>query len=119
MDAKEPSTVEEFVVRLKDETVTSDVMSIAEQLMQRGRQEGHHEGRREGWQEGRQEGRQEGERAGVTRGTLIGRIQAYQEMLGVSISSLDELGAKNPPALEALLRELQARVRGRGSGSPA
>jgi len=81
-------------------------MSIAEQLMQRGRQEGH------------QEGRQEGERAGVARGTMIGRIQAYQEMLGVSISSLEELGAKDTPGLDTLLREIQARVRLRGPGSP-
>ena len=109
VDAKQPSTVEEFVVKLNDQTVKSDVMSIAEQLMQRGRQEG----RQEGLQEGRQLGRQEGERAGAARWTKIGLIHAYQEMLGFPVNSLEELGAKHTPALEALLRELQTRARSR------
>ena len=94
VDAKEPSTVEEFVVKLKDQTVKSDVMSIAEQLMQRGRQEGER------------------------RGAVLGRVQGYQEMLGFPVSSLEELGSKDTPALEALLRELQARVRLRGPSTP-
>ena len=93
VDAKEPSTVEEFVVKLKDQTVKSDVMSIAEQLMQRGRQEGER------------------------RGAVLGRVQGYQEILGLPISSLEELGAQDTSALELLLRELHARVRLRGPGA--
>lgn len=33
-------------------------------------------------------------------------------------AALEELGAKDTPALEVLLRELQARVRLRGPGAP-
>jgi len=80
-------------------------MSIAEHLIERGREEG------------RREARLEAERADMARGAVLGRVQGYQEILGLPISSLGELGAKDTTALELLLRELQARFRLRGAGS--
>ena len=89
VDAKMPSTVEEFVARVQDQTVKSDVMSIAEQLIERG------------------------EQRGLTKGALLGRIQMCQEMLSLPLNSEAELRGKTPAELRALLRELEARLRQR------
>ena len=88
-DVKRPSTVEAFVGKVNDQTVKSDVMSIAEQLIQKGRQEG------------------------VASGTLIGRIQGYQGALGFQVNTVEELMAKDLASLEALLSELEGRARSR------
>jgi len=93
VDARSPSTVEEFVARVQDQRIKSDVMSIAEQLIQRGQREG--------------------ERTGLAKGSLIGQIQAYQKILGVGVSSAEELERKEASELQALLWELEARVRQR------
>ncbi|MBI2929890.1 MAG: Rpn family recombination-promoting nuclease/putative transposase [Verrucomicrobia bacterium] len=97
VDAKMPSTVEEFVARVQDQTVKSDVMSIAEQLIERGERQGE----------------QRGEQRGLAKGALLGRIQMCQEMLSLPLSSEVELRAKDLPELQALLRELEARLRQR------
>jgi hypothetical protein len=63
--------------------------SIADQLIQKGRQEG------------------------MARGSLVGRIQAYQELLNLPVSGVAELEQKDPSELETLWRELQAELRRR------
>ena len=68
-------------------------MSIADQLIQQGREEGRHEG--------------------LARGSLMGRIQAYQELLNLPVTQLAELEQRNPSELESLWRELQAELRRR------
>lgn len=64
-------------------------MSIAEQLIQRGRQEGRQEG------------------------LLVGQIQLCQNLLGLAVMSADELAARDASSLRALLSELQARLQNR------
>ena len=73
--------------------------------------------RRQGIEEGREQGREEGIEKGIEKGreegTLIGAIQALQQILGDSISGVDTLAAQSLAGLQAKLADLQARVRSR------
>ena len=66
-----------------------------------------HEGHQEGHQEGRQEGRQEGE--------SVGRVKAYQELLGDSIASDEELTQMTSEQLTCTILDLQTRLRERNA----
>ena len=65
------------------------------------------EGHQEGHQEGRQEGRQEGE--------SVGRVKAYQELLGDSIASDEELTRMTSEQLTCTILDLQTRLRERNA----
>jgi flagellar biosynthesis/type III secretory pathway protein FliH len=65
------------------------------------------EGHQEGHQEGRQEGRQEGE--------SVGRVKAYQELLGDSIASDEELTQMTSEQLTCTILDLQTRLRERNA----
>jgi hypothetical protein len=103
--AKSPSTVQEFVGKISDKKVKADVMSIAEQLIQKGRQEGERKGRQEGERKGEAKGRQVG--------WLEGRIQFCQELLGLPVTAGEELTHREIPELKALLRDLEGRLKPR------
>jgi hypothetical protein len=94
VDSKSPSTVETFVAKVQDQTVQSNVMSIAEELIEQGERRG--------------------EQRGLTKGALLGRIQMCQEMLAIPLTSETELLGKGVSELQALLQELQTRLRQRG-----
>jgi len=79
-------------------------MSIAEELIEQGRQEGWQKGQQEGWQKGQQEG--------LERGRMIGRIQTFQGLLNLPVTSVAELSRQETAALEALLLRLEAQLRG-------
>ncbi len=72
-------------------------MSIAEELIQKGRQEG----RQEGWQKG------------LERGTLIGRIQICQELMSSPVTNADELEQHGTERLQELLHGLERQLRSR------
>jgi len=93
------STIEEQFARLRAETVRGDLMSVAEELIQKGEQRG--------WQKGEQEG--------LMRGRLIGRIQICQDLLLLPVTAVDELRQKVTGELQALLDGLEAQVRQRVS----
>jgi len=63
--------------------------------------------------QGLEEGRGEGIEKGREEGTLIGAIQALQQILGDSISGVDTLAAESLAGLHAKLADLQSRVRSR------
>jgi len=63
------------------------VMSIAEELMEKGRQEGRSEG--------------------VQAGALIGQIQTLQDLLNLPQSRVDELAVKSAEELQRLAHELR------------
>ena len=69
------------------------VMSIAEELIAKGRHEGRQEGRHEG--------------------ALIGRIQGFQELLGLPISQTSDLADKPASELLRLLDDLRTRLNNR------
>lgn len=91
------STVEGFAARIKDKRIREQVMSIAEQLLQKGRQEGLQEGRQEGLQEGLHRG----------------KIQLCQQLLGLPVMSEEKLDELSTSAQHELLRELQVRLQNR------
>lgn len=59
--------------------------------------------------------RQEGREEGLEKGSLVGRIQALQELLGDEASSLDELSPRDQAELTSLLTDLQNRLGTRGA----
>ena len=73
------------------------------------------EGREEGREEGRQEGRQEGIELGEQRGKLKASIQIYEELLGDSLTSENELKDLAIKTLESKVALLQKRLRDRTS----
>lgn len=58
--------------------------------------------------------REEGREEGATHGTLIGKIQILQEILGGSVAGTPELLQRSSDELSELLSELQERLRARG-----
>jgi predicted transposase YdaD len=75
------------------EELSQAVMSIAEELIQKGRQEGHQEG--------------------LTMGELIGSIRTLQDLLGLPLSEGRDLEQKGRPELEKLRQSLRVRLQSR------
>lgn len=69
--------------------------------------------RREGLEEGRQAGLQEGLQEGRQEGMMIGAVQTLQRLLGDDVSAADEIAKLSKDELDALLDELQERLRPR------
>jgi predicted transposase YdaD len=67
-------------------------------------------GEKRGEARGEKRGEARGEKRGEKRGALLGRIRAFQEMLGLPTSSPDSLRRQSLPELEQLAAELQARL---------
>ena len=70
--------------------------------------------REEGREEGRKERREEGVEFGKKIGILIGRIQILQQFFHESVATDDDLEGQGIEKLDALLAELQDRLRSRG-----
>ena len=101
-------TVRTMIERSEAAQSKERVMSIAEELIQKGRKEAMsiaEELIQKGRKEGRQEGRQEG--------ALIGRIQMLQELLGLPVSQFVELADKPVEDLDILAQELRSRLTSR------
>ena len=78
-----------------------------------GRQEGREAGRQEGREAGRQEGREEGREEGLEIGSLAGKIQLLQQLLGEESSPTESLLEYSTGELSAFLVDLQQRLRSR------
>jgi predicted transposase YdaD len=79
------------------EELSKTIMSIAEELIQKGRQEGRKEGRQEG----------------LTVGELIGSIRTLQDLLGLPPSEATDLERQDRAELEATRQSLRARLQSR------
>jgi flagellar biosynthesis/type III secretory pathway protein FliH len=66
-------------------------------------------------QEGRQEGIEIGEQRGEQRGKLKASVQIYEGLLGESVTSDSELNSQTIESLEAMVTQLQKRLRNRTS----
>lgn len=64
----------------------------------------------EGIEKGIEKGRQEGRQVGTTRGELIGRVRAYQELLGIEVGSVETLDGCEDAELNRLASELKIRI---------
>ena len=82
-------------------------------MLSTARKQGIEQGIEQGRQEGREEGIEQGIEKGREEGTLIGAIQALQQILGDSISEVDTLAAESLAGLQVKLADLQSRVRSR------
>jgi hypothetical protein len=71
--------------------------------------------REEGLEQGLEQGLIKGRAERLERGSLVGKIQLLQQLLGEDESSLEELRRHDPASLVALLAELQSRLRSRGA----
>lgn len=78
--------------------------------LEKGLEEGLEKGRDEGRQEGRQEGREEAQIEGKRE-----QIRMLEEILQLPLTSDAELAAKSLAELQAIVAELQAKARHRGS----
>ena len=58
--------------------------------------------------------REEGREEGAAQGTLVGKIQMLQEILGDTVVGAPELLQRSADQLSKLLAELQERLRSRG-----
>jgi len=107
-----PEQMDNYISRLKyqlDEVSRMESARIEARIeaLSEGRLQGLIEGRTEGRMEGRLEGLEEGEK----RGALIGRIETFQEILGVAEPSHEELSGYDLPQLNELCEQLRQRVR--------
>lgn len=99
-----PEQMDNYISRLKYQL---DEVSRMESVRIEALIEGETKGRMEGRMEGRQEGRQEGE--------LIGRIESFQEILGIAEPTHDELSGYDIQKLTALCDQLRSQIRSRRS----
>jgi len=81
-------------ISTESDEIKSRIMSLGEKLIERGRQEGRQEGRREG----------------VHAGGLVGEIRTLQRVLGLPISSPEELSGRPEEELDRLAGQLRQRL---------
>ena len=85
------------------EKAIRDQQSHLIESLSKGRKQGLRKGLKRGLEKGRKEGREEGARVGIE----IGFIQSLQEILGLEVTTLQELTQKSLPELIALKQSLQ------------
>lgn len=90
-----PSTFERLISKLTDKRVKEGFMTIAEELIQKGRQQGVAEGKAEG--------------------RLQGQILGLQRALGLPPTPTERLAELDAEGLSAILRELEAEAHERGT----
>jgi predicted transposase/invertase (TIGR01784 family) len=69
--------------------------------------------REEGRQEGRQEGRREGRQEGKRLGKLIGVVQTLQQLLGMEVSTSEDLEVRSEEDLSKMVEAFQTQLRDR------
>ena len=77
----------------------------------KGHAEGHAEGIAEGLAEGLAKGKAEGFANGTERGIVIGRIQLLQQLLGLDVSSKDDLLKLKPSQVHDLVASLERQLK--------
>ena len=110
-------TIAEELIEQGRREAEQRVRTIAEELIEQGRREAEERARTKA-EEVIEQGRREAEERARTmaeeliqRSRLQGQIQLCQQLLGLPLNQ--ELEGKEPPELETLLAELQARLRQR------
>jgi predicted transposase YdaD len=77
---------------------------------QQGRQEGEQIGRQQGREEGEQIGRQRGRQEGRQEGALIGQIHLCEQLLGLSLTPMEQLASTSVEELERQADALRERL---------
>jgi flagellar biosynthesis/type III secretory pathway protein FliH len=76
-------------------------------------EQGLQQGIEQGLQQGIEQGIEQGIQQGIELGELVGQIVLLQRQLGLRISTREELLAKEPRELIALISELEPQLRER------
>ena len=84
-----------------------------EQGLQQGIEQGLQQGIEQGLQQGIEQGIEQGIQQGIELGELVGQIVLLQRQLGLRVSTREELLAKEPCELIALISELEPQLRER------
>jgi hypothetical protein len=87
-------------------------LAIGESIEQ-GLQQGIEQGLQQGIEQGIEQGIQQGIQQGIELGELVGQIVLLQRQLGLRVSTREELLAKEPCELIALISELEPQLRDR------
>jgi predicted transposase/invertase (TIGR01784 family) len=87
-------------------------LAIGESIEQ-GLQQGIEQGLQQGIEQGIEQGIQQGIQQGIELGELVGQIVLLQRQLGLRVSTREELLAKEPCELIALISELEPQLRER------
>ncbi len=95
-----------FTRGVQNQPLLTEGLSLMPNIAQQWLQQGIEQGIEKGRQEGRQKGRQEG----AARGELMGRIRAFQEVLGLPVDSLETLALRDDTELRQLTEQLRAAV---------
>ena len=90
------------------EKAIRDQQSHLIESLSKGRKQGLRKGLRKGLKRGLEKGRKEGREEGARVGIEIGFIQSLQEILGLEVTTLQELTQKSLPELIALKESLQS-----------
>jgi hypothetical protein len=85
--------------------------SLVDRLYRQGHSEGLTKGLAEGLAEGLAKGKAEGLANGTERGIVIGRIQLMQQLLGLDVSSNDDLLQLKLPQIHDLAASLEQRLK--------
>lgn len=101
--------VQEIVAELL--SVEYEPGSLVDRLYRQGHSEGLTKGHAEGIAEGLAIGKAEGLANGTERGIVIGRIQLLQQLLGLDISSNDDLVQLKLPQVHDLAASLERRLK--------
>ena len=107
-ESKSPSTIHQLAANVKSVATRKRIMSLADQLIQKGREEGLERGLERGLEQGLEKGREEGLEQGLEKGALIGRIQTFQDLLNESATSREKLARLSLPELQRMARKLQS-----------
>ena len=95
------STMEHILATIPSNKAKEKIMSLADELIEKGMERG--------MERGREVGRQEGREAGV----LIGRIWSYQDLLNQAPDSVEELAKLKLEDLQAMAERLKAQLSSR------
>jgi len=87
-------------------------LAIGESIEQ-GLQQGIEQGLQQGIEQGIEQGIQQGIQQGIELAELVGQIVLLQRQLGLRVSTREELLAKEPCELIALISELEPQLRER------
>ena len=102
-EEKEMYDSREKAIRDQQSHLIESLSKGRKQGLRKGLKRGLEKGLKQGREQGREEGREEGARIGIE----IGFIQSLQEILGLEVTTLQELTQKSLPELIALKQSLQ------------
>jgi flagellar biosynthesis/type III secretory pathway protein FliH len=105
----------ENLIEAAEPEVKERVMSIADELIEKGEQRGIEKGIERGIERGIEQGLQQGIEQGIEKGALIGQIQAYQKIVKEPVADAGQLRDKTLAELNEQVARLEEALQHRSS----